>query len=122
MNAAMDMFSRTFNKDQFRSAWEQYQTLKQADPNTPQPQITSWALFDKSFKTSRARMARFTNEQLNKLEEAEGTANATLTNPEAVTNFINAATAVRSAIANKFPNEFVDPQILELSNTHATNW
>ena len=54
-------------------------------------------------------MARFTSVQLNKLEEAEGSANAGLTNPEAVTNFIVAATAVRNALANRFPNEFVDP-------------
>ena len=99
----MDAFARDFGKPHFTKAWAAYQKAKEAGFAGEAPRVNTWELYDKSFKTMRARKDKKTQKLLDTLQELQENVNSDMSNIEAVNKFAREGKDIRQQLKSTYP-------------------
>ena len=105
----MDYFSRRFDISHYNNAMKIWKEI-----GGPQPKVTSWELYDKSFSWPTVRRYNLVKENLNTLQHFEDNLNTNISNLQNVKNFIHYAKSVQSSLNGMYHDgEFVDPATID---------
>ena len=114
MKIEMDYFSRKFDMKHYNNAMKIFAELKKKGYKGPNPKVTSWELYDKSFAWPRVRQYPTVEEAMNVLEHFEDNLNMNISNSVLVKNFITNAKVVQKKLNDKYHNgEFKDPALVD---------